>query len=306
MEQIQWFSPQQGSLTVSIASYGITLSQAAALYLNGGEKVSFGISEDNSQLFIQIVDQNEEDAYSIPETLKEAKPIRITCKEFIRFLQFKTNINIETTSKHFASYDGSSKMFKVDLNKELNKGKDSKKITKDETSNNEFFQNLFSPLYKLSNRAFTPVTIEDGETKMVNTEVKPTIRYGEIDFDLDTEGIPDFKLKLNMALINDTTEKILGYFLTGGSLEKMTEAEKQAIYDEDFGLLIGVNNKNQIQMMCFVEVYNRLGEEAIVPLSHFDKKPGINNDFIIRQMIEKKLPFIVEEIKEEMVISKEE
>lgn len=297
MEKVQWFSPQQGSLTVSIASYGITLSQAATQYLNGGEKVRFGISEDNKQLFIQIVNQSEEDAYSIPEGLKEAKPIRITCKEFIRFLQFKSSINIDTTSKFFASYDPNSKIITADLNKELNKGKEAKQTTKDESSNNEFFQNLFSPLYKSSNRAFTPVSIEDGETKMIGAEVKPIIRYGEIAFEMDTEGIPDYKLNLNLALINDASEKLLGYFLTGGSLEKMTEAEKQAIYDEDFGLLIGANNKNQIQMMCFVEVYTRLGNEAIVPLSHFEKIPGINNDFIISQMINKKLPFIVENLK---------
>lgn len=297
MENIQWFSPQQGSLTVSIASYGITLSQAATQYLNGGEKVRFGISEDNKQLFIQIVDQVEEDAYSIPEGLKEGKPIRITCKEFIRFLQFKAIISIDSSSKFFATFDPSTKIITADLDKEINKGKEEKQITKEESSNNEFFQNLFSPLYKSSNRAFIPISIEDGETKMVKNEVKPAIRYGEVSFEMDTEGIPDYKLKLNLALINDTSEKLLGYFLTGGSLEKMTEAEKQAIYDEDFGLLIGVNHKNQIQMICFVEVYNRLGEDCIVPLSHFERIPGINNDFIIREMITKKLPFIVEDQK---------
>ncbi|WP_102272520.1 hypothetical protein [Cytobacillus massiliigabonensis] len=300
MTGISWFSPQQGMLTISIASYGITLSQAATQYLKGGEKVRFGISEDSNQLLIQIVDQNEEDSYSIPDGIKEGKPIRITCKEFIRFLQFKTNINIETTSKYFASYDTSSKIITVDLNKELSKVRESKQLTKDENSNNEFIQNLFSPLYKSSNRAFTPVSIEDGENKMVNTEVKPIIRYGEVAFEMDTEGIQDFQLILNLVLINDISEKLLGYFLTGGSLEKMTESEKQAIYDEDFGLLIGVNN-NQIQLMCFVEVYNRTGNDSIVSLSHFEKKKGINNDFIIRQMINKQLPFLLEDVKKQNI-----
>ncbi|MFK2827126.1 hypothetical protein QYG89_15935 [Bacillus sp. B190/17] len=295
MGKIKWFSPNQGILTVSIASYGITLGQSANQYLSGGEKIRFGISESKDYLFIQIVDSSEDDSYSIPEGIQGSKPIRITCREFIRYLQLETDINTKNTNRYYTSFDSSSRIFTVDLNKELKREKkESVQLEKMVVANNEFFQNLFNPVYRSSSRSFIPISIEDGETKVVENGVKPTIRYGEIDFDLATEGIPDFKLRFNMALVNDTSEKLLGYFLTGGSLKNMTEDEKNAIYDEDFGLLIAVDKNSEIQAMCFVEVYDRLGPGSIIPLSHFEKKPGINNDYIIRQMINKNLPFLVE------------
>jgi hypothetical protein len=127
-----------------------------------------------------------------------------------------------------------------------------------------------------SGRAFTPVTTEDGKTFTSAMQMKSVMRFGRVD--LSHEGRPDYFL--NVVLIRDVTEKLLGHMAVMNEL-KLPELAMQYIQDEDYGFMVCVDDAGEVQAAFYVELYAKQTE----PMPSLIQRVGHDREYIVNALV---------------------
>ncbi|GEC93336.1 hypothetical protein [Brevibacillus brevis] len=111
---IQWFTPNTVLPTLTVASYGITFNSGALDLLKGFSSVRLGCDPKNKVLLIELHKESNSSGFSIPEINENTKNVRITCREFVQFLQVKCKIDVSNPVKFFIQKSGENRI-EIDL-----------------------------------------------------------------------------------------------------------------------------------------------------------------------------------------------
>lgn len=136
MFNFEYFDPNLGPISVSIAEYGLTFSKGTVDIMNRPKYVKLGF--DKEHLVVGVVPTTEDDERAIPFIEKEKNGyVRINNKEFIRYLirffpddweQRFSNKSI----RYLTYWDDENSILVVDLKKTLDKNID---INSDDNAN---------------------------------------------------------------------------------------------------------------------------------------------------------------------------
>ncbi|OPL10410.1 MAG: hypothetical protein AVO34_03470 [Firmicutes bacterium ML8_F2] len=116
---IEWFDASRPLPSVSIAPYGLTLNKSAAEFLTNAKRVRLGIDASQKKLYIKADANSENGTHALPENLKGRKTVRISCKDFIKYLAIKMNLTIANSEKYMATWDEEEKYIIVDINNKI-------------------------------------------------------------------------------------------------------------------------------------------------------------------------------------------
>lgn len=128
--------------------------------------------------------------------------------------------------------------------------------------NKDLIKVLFDTMYE-GGRAFTPVVQEDGETVLSSLMVKGCKRFGRVD--LSHEGDPE--RVLNVVLVRDVSEKLLGYLICSQHTRPsdIPAHVMDCILDEDYGMIIAADADLNIVSVFFVDIYSK-GSVPFIPV----------------------------------------
>ena len=125
------------------------------------------------------------------------------------------------------------------------------------------------------NRAITPYSKEDGKTIIHSSAITPHLKTGLID--LSDEQNPDHKVKA--VVIYDVSEKLLGYFVTGGHVTYLPEEVERVIYDEDYALMVVYSEDSEPVSMFYFDKYGKQSEPT-VRADHFIGDPSSDHKIL--------------------------
>jgi hypothetical protein len=128
---IQWFTSKMTIPSVSIASYGFTFNSGSLQFFREIPSVLLGYDSTQKKVYVKLLRDRDETAFSIPELDERTRSIRISCRDFVQFLQVKTKLDFEKPVKYFADWDEESNLLIVDLTAPIS----SSKAKKDRNSN---------------------------------------------------------------------------------------------------------------------------------------------------------------------------
>ncbi|MBA2871029.1 hypothetical protein HNQ85_001299 [Anoxybacillus calidus] len=111
---IQWFSPNTPIPTLTIASYGISFNSGSTYYLKDVKKIMLGCDTEKKKLYIKLLKGDNEPGFSVPTINENTKSVRISCREFVQYLDVKCKIDTSKASKYFIDIVGNEMI--VDLN----------------------------------------------------------------------------------------------------------------------------------------------------------------------------------------------
>ncbi|WP_053954662.1 hypothetical protein [Inediibacterium massiliense] len=120
---IQWYNPKVGASIVSIATYGITFSSGAIETLGNPKYIKLGFDEQKKYIVVQPCDASEQSKFEFASKNRKGY-IRISNKDFIRFIQSKLDDNIkieDTASKYIGKWDKEYEYLYICLDEPLDK-----------------------------------------------------------------------------------------------------------------------------------------------------------------------------------------
>lgn len=98
---VQWFTPNKAIPAITIASYGLSFNAGCLQYLNGVETVLLGCDQENKKVHVKCLKNGDKTGFSIPNIDQNTKNVRISCREFVQFLQLKFKLDVSKPYKFF-------------------------------------------------------------------------------------------------------------------------------------------------------------------------------------------------------------
>ncbi len=122
MFEFEYFNPKLGSVTVSIAEYGLTFSRAAVEVMGKPEYVMLAYDKNRKIVGVIPVGENEEKKIEFSSKIKNGN-VRINNKDFVRFLMrhFPEDPSMfgSKANRYFTYWDEKEKILIIDLNRPL-------------------------------------------------------------------------------------------------------------------------------------------------------------------------------------------
>lgn len=118
--ELEWFDPQIGTPTVSIADYGLTFSRSAVEILSRPTYIALGFDKQNKRIVVKEVPEDHKG--KIPFIEKERNGyVRINNKDFVRFImRYLPTISFTSKAIRYLSYyDQEKELLIVDLQRPL-------------------------------------------------------------------------------------------------------------------------------------------------------------------------------------------
>ncbi|MGQ9498640.1 MAG: hypothetical protein ACUVRC_09040 [Desulfotomaculales bacterium] len=116
---IEWFDPNIGAPSVSIAGYGLTFNRAAIQALGRPKQVMLGFDRVKNAVVVKPLHKPTESELekSFPFAARERNgSVRIASKEFIRFLtRYYPSIDLKKATRYLAKWDENEEVLIVDL-----------------------------------------------------------------------------------------------------------------------------------------------------------------------------------------------
>ena len=112
---IKWFDNTTTYPTITLAKYGVTFNIGCLPYLNKGtNSLVFGCDPEQNKVHIKIRTGGDS-GFTVPEITDTTRTIRISCKEFVQYLQVRCGVNLEKAKKYYADFDEKENEFVIDL-----------------------------------------------------------------------------------------------------------------------------------------------------------------------------------------------
>ena len=114
--KFDWYDPDTGAPIISIASYGINFSSGAIDVLGKPAYIKIGIDSENNILGIKPL-QHEEDGVIKFINRERQGNVRITSKDFIRFIKSKLDEDIikDSAQKYLGKWDKNNQILIINL-----------------------------------------------------------------------------------------------------------------------------------------------------------------------------------------------
>ncbi|NTU22467.1 hypothetical protein HPY28_19275 [Brevibacillus sp. HB1.2] len=127
---IQWFSPNKAIPSITIASYGISFNAGCLIYFENASSVLLGCDTSSKKLYVKFLKDGDSSGFSVPQIDEKTKNVRISCREFIQFLQLKFKFDVSKSLKYYVDIV-SEDQFVVSLDDPITSEKKSKKGKED-------------------------------------------------------------------------------------------------------------------------------------------------------------------------------
>ncbi|UFJ40373.1 hypothetical protein LOK74_20445 [Brevibacillus humidisoli] len=98
---VQWFSPNKTIPAITIASYGISFNAGCLPYFKDVESVMLGCDTTTKKVHVKLLKNEEGSGFSVPKIDEKTKNVRISCREFVQFIQLKFKYDVSKTYKFF-------------------------------------------------------------------------------------------------------------------------------------------------------------------------------------------------------------
>jgi hypothetical protein len=135
-------------------------------------------------------------------------------------------------------------------------------------------------------RTFLPFTTVDGAVNDDNIwAFLPAIKHG-----LVTLEHPDYPRPMRVTVIQDSQEKLLTYFITGGQMDQLTREQCEAITSDDYVVVL-VTDTSSNPMAAFL--YERY-ERDTIHFAHLQRP--FSYDHFINMMIDQGYSFLEKEV----------
>ncbi|PRX20130.1 hypothetical protein BX659_1369 [Orenia metallireducens] len=121
--QFQWYDPDTGAPVISIANYGINFSSGAIDVLGKPIYIKIGIDSENNILGIKPLQEEEDGVIKFISRERQGN-VRITSKDFIRFIKSKLldeDIIEDSAKKYIAKWDKDNEILIINLNDPIQK-----------------------------------------------------------------------------------------------------------------------------------------------------------------------------------------
>lgn len=112
---IKWFDNTTTYPTITLAKYGVTFNIGCLPYLNKGKSLVFGCDPEQNKVHIKILTDGKSTGFMVPEINDETRTIRVSCKEFVQYLQVRCGVNLEKAKKYYADFNEIENEFVIDL-----------------------------------------------------------------------------------------------------------------------------------------------------------------------------------------------
>jgi hypothetical protein len=149
----------------------------------------------------------------------------------------------------------------------------------------ELIEILFNSNY--NGRAFIPMVNEDGQNVPASLKIHQYKKYGKIDF--SNESRPNYAL--NVVLIKDPSEKLLGYLLCTNE-NSIPEEILKYVLDQDYGLLVIANENTELEIAFFMDIYSKNLSPFIKIYENDNVIPPHDPAYIVREMVMNNFPFV--------------
>lgn len=111
---VQWFSPNKAIPSITIAPYGISFNAGCLMYFEGVSSILLGCDTASKRLYVKLLKDGDNSGFTVPQIDEKTKNVRISCREFIQFLQLKLKFDVSKPLKYYID-DISEDQFVVDL-----------------------------------------------------------------------------------------------------------------------------------------------------------------------------------------------
>ena len=118
----EWYNPKKITLKVSISGHGITFYNDVAETMGSPEHIILGFNETNKVIAVKCCDKPEEDSLGFISKKRNNSYVRISDKNFIRFIQSRLSEDFDTSRKtkvFLSEWDEQAKTLYIFLQKHL-------------------------------------------------------------------------------------------------------------------------------------------------------------------------------------------